>query len=404
MQVPAENSLSASSAGPERLNLAFLDGMRALAAIIIVLHHGWYTVWNGSDPPLFWTQWLSNGHTVSVFMVISGYCLMLPVVRGDGTLRHGAVAFWRKRAARILPPYYFAVAFSLLLDTFLLNRKMNGLWDSCLPITWDSVVVHLLLLQNFSSSQIHTINYAFWSLSLEWWIYFLFPGLVWAWKRFSAGATAAFLVVISYAAWLVCGKVLHNDFTLNFIGFFVLGMFASELAHSRRPAILFLRERFSWEKITWVVLALLLIATTGKVRHFSSGYLLDLLIALCTLCFLVMLSLRQDNFAGKFLSQKPLTFLGSFAYSIYLVHSPLIQIIWQYVLYPLHFAPTLAFLLLALGGVPVVLAGTYLFHLAFERPFATNLPLKPRSAHRLESCGARATSFLLSLLTNLPLA
>ena len=87
------------------------------------------------------------------------------------------------------------------------------------------------------------------------------------------------------------------------------------------------------------------------------------------MCLLVILSTRQDSFLRCLLSQKPLVFCGTFAYSIYLVHEPLIVIAWQYVLEPLHFTPSAAFLALLVAGIPLFVACAYLFHIVCERPF-----------------------------------
>ena len=60
---------------------------------------------------------------------------------------------------------------------------------------------------------------------------------------------------------------------------------------------------------------------------------------------------------------------GTFAYSIYLFHAPLLPLLWQHCIYPLHLG--------TLGGLfaevfvmtPLVVAITYMFYLCFERPF-----------------------------------
>src|SRR5436853_35532 len=70
------------------------------------------------------TGWLYFGHFgVVVFIVLSGFCLMLPVVRGDGTLRGGIAAFFKRRTLRIVPPYYVAIGLSLLLIVTLIGNQ-----------------------------------------------------------------------------------------------------------------------------------------------------------------------------------------------------------------------------------------------------------------------------------------
>ena len=88
---------------------------------------------------------------VSVFIILSGYCLMLPVARSpDGLIPGGSQAFLWRRARRILPPYYAALMLALLLALMPgMNRPSGTRWDQALP-AWEpgAILSHLLLIQN----------------------------------------------------------------------------------------------------------------------------------------------------------------------------------------------------------------------------------------------------------------
>ena len=385
---------SAASSPPQaaRLDLRFVDGLRAVAALLVVLHHACCTAYpSGADTAPVWTRCLWSGHTVPVFMVISGFCLMLPIVRGDGTLRGGAGTFFLKRARRIAPPYYFAIGFSLALDFLCLGPPVGRLhpgipvgrfWDYTLPVTWHSLGIHLLLLQNFFGGEIFSINYAFWSLSLEAAIYLLFPGLVWVWKRLGAIATAASMLVLTFTLHKVCERVLHNGFMLHFVGLFALGMLAAEVAYTQNPALCRLRGRLPWSALSGIAAVLLALAMTGRIRHFSSSGLIDLLVAVLTLCLLVTVTVQPQCWAGRLLSSRNLVFIGGFAYSIYLVHAPLLQFLWQFVFLRLHFSHSAAYLLLVGTGIPLVVLLSFVFFFFCERPFTAKyarLPVKTAS-------------------------
>ena len=368
LQTPADASHPAIR--PGRLDLGYLDGLRAIAALSVVFYHGLHTIWfDGSHTPPHWAAPLSFGNVVPAFLVLSGYCLMLPVVRGNGSLRGGAAAFFRKRARRLLPPYYAGLILSLALDFVLIGRKTGGLWDNTLPVTPRGIGLHLLLLHNFSVRDAHTINYALWSLCVEWWVYFLFPVLVLAWNRFGAGRTAAVSIAVSLLLWQASVYQFHHAFAFHYIAVFVLGMLACELTYSQRPQLQSLRERFPWRGAAWSAFAVLLLAISGKIRHFSSNHVLELLVGLVTFCLLVWMGTRPESLPKRALSHKFLVFLGTFAYSLYLVHAPLLAVIWQSVLVPLRVAPLPAFLLLELVGLPLIVAFAYGFHRVFERPF-----------------------------------
>src|SRR5438270_2616521 len=104
---------------PPAPRLPFLDGLRGLAAVYVVLHHAAMMVppaglgGVGSAARFVFR----HGHyAVAVFIVLSGYCLMLPVARDPcGRLPGGVVGYLGRRARRILPPYYAALGLGWLL-------------------------------------------------------------------------------------------------------------------------------------------------------------------------------------------------------------------------------------------------------------------------------------------------
>ena len=196
---PSEVSAPKSLA-PPRLRLDYLDGLRGLAALYVVLHHAYYGLTaEAALPPLaaHLTYWLYLGRSaVDIFIVLSGYCLMLPVVRA-GRLRGSFADFMRRRARRILPPYYAALGVCLLAIAVLpplhdLSHP-NALWNEALPAFTPGIIAsHLLLIHNFASAWHSRIDYPMWSVATEWQIYFLFPlVLLPIWQRWGSAASAA---------------------------------------------------------------------------------------------------------------------------------------------------------------------------------------------------------------------
>lgn len=72
------------------------------------------------------------------------------------------------------------------------------------------------------------------------------------------------------------------------------------------------------------------------------------------------------------LGSRPLAFVGIFSFSLYLIHAPLLQAEWQYGLRPLHLSSAVTLALLALVGVPVVIAAAHLFFRLCEQPFMSS--------------------------------
>src|SRR5581483_3417537 len=137
-------------------------------------------------------RWLATAlnygtYAVPVFIVLSGFCLMLPLAqRQTLDLPGGAGLYLRRRAWRILPPYYGALAFSIAVIALvpIMQLPHNTAWDSKVPVTLGGVIAHLLLFHNLSEGWLYQINGPMWSIAVEWQIYFLFPALLLPlWRR-----------------------------------------------------------------------------------------------------------------------------------------------------------------------------------------------------------------------------
>jgi peptidoglycan/LPS O-acetylase OafA/YrhL len=364
-----------------RLHLDFIEGMRASAALMVILNHVYAQIWlhtEGSYPPRalsVLTYSMVTGHlAVSVFICISGFCLMLPVARGDGTLQGGAIHFFKRRARRILPPYYAALLLSLLLIATIIGKPTGTLWDVCIAIRQTDIVSHLLLLQHFFGTG--RINYAFWSISLEWQIYFFFPLFVVAFRRLGPVTTLGLALAVGYALTLLIGPS-HERIeraNLHYIGLFVLGMVAAQVAFGKGDRIARIRTGFPWAiaAAALVALQVTLLGYWGWANSMRHHWpLLDLLSACTAGCLLVTATIGNTAGVRSLFSIKPLVWVGKISFSLYLIHAPVIQVFWQYVIYPLHLSGTPAFAALGLIGVPLMLLAARVFYRYFEAPFTT---------------------------------
>src|SRR5215813_5662656 len=170
---------------PTRNRLAGLDGVRGLAALFVVVNHVFLRTFPGYpkvNAP-FWAGWFIYGRfAVVVFIVLSGFSLALSPAR-HGWRLDGIGQFARRRARRILPPYWAALAFSLAVAWLIVPQPGNGMPDA------KSVVVNGLLVQNIVGA--HSPNAAFWSMAVEAQLYLLFPLLLLIVRRWSAVAMVA---------------------------------------------------------------------------------------------------------------------------------------------------------------------------------------------------------------------
>ena len=357
-----------------RHHLAYLDGLRACAALYVVLSHASVTHMRDqalTGPAKLIGALLIHGHSaVNVFIVLSGFCLMLPIVHGDGSLRGGALTFFGKRARRILPPYFCCLAVTLLLDWALIGRKTGGYWDVSVPITTQGVIAHLFLFQDLFKGTVSNISHPLWSISVEWRIYFAFPLLLLIRQRIGVSRTALLAIVVSYLLLFMLSYLPVNVDTPGaspqYLGLFVMGMLAADLSFSTQERLRAVRQRVPWGVLS--LFSFFLVVAVSKFALLPTPAA-DSVVGLWAMTLLVAASPGQNVLLHRILSWKLLAFVGTFAYSIYLIHAPLLQILWQYVLLPMHLSGLKTLLLMCLVGTPIIIGLSYLFFLAFERPF-----------------------------------
>ena len=357
-----------------KTHLRHLDGFRALAAVYVLLCHAFLEVnfrgQNLGNTAKFFLQFFFFGHyAIDLFIVLSGFCLMLPVLGNGGQLRGGAWRFLKRRAWRIIPPYYAALALSLSLIAVYIHRKTGTHWDISLPVTGQSILTHLALVQDVFGDDAN-INHVLWSISVEWRIYFLLPLLVVAWSRFGSVAVTTVTLILSYVAFQWCLQHFGNPLAAHYVGLFAMGMFGANVAFPNDRASRAL-NRLPWPLITvlmTLVVALMFLPHLWDGPHLHV-YVVDYAVGVWSMCALVTASRDERGWTARVLGCKPLVFVGTFAYSVYLIHAPLLQVLWQGPFAPLQARPFAMLAALTLLGTPLILGAAYGFFLVFERPF-----------------------------------
>src|SRR6185369_1729869 len=322
---------------------------------------------------LFLRNLFSQGHcAVDVFIVLSGYCLMLPMLRTtDG------VPFWsfiRRRALRILPTYYIAMAFSLLLIGTLLGKPTGSNWDASIPINARDVVFHILLIHDWSKGSAFHINSPFWSIAVEWKIYFLFPALVALRARRGAATMAILAMIIGYLVWWF----INHEGILNpspwgsspyYVGLFALGMWAADLSVTDK------QRKLATSPVRWGFALLSAITLSVVVVNYLRDWswipiqIVCGFVGLWAASGLALLRSGALPFAARVLSLAPLVYLGKMGYTVYLIPAPIAQFVAEYVIAPLPWSDTTRALLTGPIFAALTLAISVVFYRLFELPF-----------------------------------
>jgi peptidoglycan/LPS O-acetylase OafA/YrhL len=347
--------------------LDYVDGLRALATLWVVLHH----VREISSPertlklpilgPVLASISFGQAAVIS-FLVLSGFCLYLPLARRNPDaplLAQSYRKYLLRRARRIAPPCLWAVFFCLPLA--MIPGLRIGRWSEVGPVGFGAIASHLLFVQNLFPEYAQKIDYPLWSVGLEWQLYLIFPILVWAFRK-SNGLLVTLGALLLAAA--IRGTYRHlpgglgaflRDGPFSYLEVFSAGMIVAVLtAQGRRVAP------------NWLLGAIaafgLLLVRLGS----GNGLVHDLTVTAATAS--VLLLGINSKWLTRTLSTPLLAKTGVFSYSIYLVHAPLLHLFWL-ALQPLRLSSDVTFALLAIGCLPVTVAVSYAFHCVFERPF-----------------------------------
>lgn len=382
----AETARASPGAEPRvssALRLPYLDGLRAVAAGYVVMFHaalgfssqgltgGWRVL----------RRALAYGHeAVAIFIVLSGYCLMLPVVQKRPQLLTVQLGrFFRRRALRILPPYFIALAASILLLATvapLRNANTGTIWDESLPgLELGPILSHALLVHNWFPQWFVQINGPLWSVATEWQIYFFFPLLLLpVWRRFGAGAALAAAAVVGYAPLLLVPSAAAAAVSWYLL-LFAFGMLAAAIGFASPTPALRKLAGLPWGALSlggWGFCALFSVAAAQV--WFSSKPVTDALVGLATAASLVHLTTRSAQLPAergavlRLLESRPLVALGHFSYSLYLTHLPVVALCF-FALQPLALPPPALTLSLLFVSGCASLGVAYVFHLGCERPF-----------------------------------
>ncbi|NUS09351.1 MAG: acyltransferase [Nonomuraea sp.] len=347
-----------------RGRLAGLDGLRGLAALFVVLHHCWLLSFPGfpvNDAP-WWTGWLLYGHfAVVVFIVLSGFSLAVSPARNGWELG-SARTFFQRRAWRILPPYWAALLFSLVIAWAVIPQPGQQ------APTGQSALIYGLLLQDVFGSP--SPNGAMWSIAVEAQLYLVFPLMLLVLRRWGAavmlGAVTLIVVAVGALAPAVPAVDLLMRLTPQFAALFAVGAVCAGVVRTPdgpdRPA-------WHWYALAAAAPVLLLVVAAGPVWVVGHFFWVDLAVGPAAGLLLAGVATGRPVWLVRLLDTRPVRRLGSFSYSLYLIHAPLVVMINRLVVAP-HTPPGLpAFLLTLALAVPACVAAAWLFASVFELPF-----------------------------------
>ncbi|HLX62124.1 MAG TPA: acyltransferase [Planctomycetota bacterium] len=380
---------------PSPTRLPFLDGLRGLTALYVVLYHCYFTEItslglheNYSLAQRLAIHWLGLGEeAMAVFVVLSGFSLMRNALLSNAQLHGGAAGFLWHRAKRLLIPYYVALLILLLLIKTIptmnrINLDLFSTWNPEPNLSSGNLASHFLLFPNLKYAWKYSIDPPCWGVAAFWWLYVLFALLLLPlWRKIGGLPTALLTLALTTAPhFFLHGK--DNAASPWFVGIFTIGMAAASSTGCQPAA-----SRTGCQPVQnrtdrpapWLAIAAVLFAASLYLgvlhEHWIAErvYALDILVGCATACFVIFCAKRMSAgglpFPISLLEWRVPVELGRLSYSLFLVHFPVLWLLHVYVTLPMTATAFEKFAVLAAAGVPSAWAMAAIFHVNVERHF-----------------------------------
>ena len=304
--------------------IADIEILRGFAVLFVVLHHAHGNLISWSSPGLdVFSAYFAGGFGVDLFLAISGFVIardLLPrlgACADAGSAWRTTLAFWVRRAWRLLPSAWFWLAV-LMLEVLFFNG--SGVFGS-VQANIDASVAAVLQLANlrfaetFGSSE-YGASFVYWSLSLEEQFYLLLPLLVLLSRRFLPYVLIVLVVLQLFATRNLLTVMFRSDALMLGV---LLAIWSRTAFYQRLRPQLFSRLPGLG--------ALTLLALSALMGAFWSdaldvGLYKFSLIAVGSALLVWIASYDADVLLPGDWLRKLMIWVGSRSYAIYLIHIP----------------------------------------------------------------------------------
>jgi peptidoglycan/LPS O-acetylase OafA/YrhL len=288
-----------------------LDGLRAVSILAVIWHHTAAAAHAGG----IWTQ---GNKGVTLFFVISGFLIVTLLLRTKD--KHGAIAvgrFWGRRMCRIFPIYYVVLALYVIGVVVLeYDPAMRTAFFANLP-AFATFTSNWLV--NLDAPRV--IFFFAWSLAAEEQFY-----LVWPWIErvctstravLVAGAALAVTQLVSFVTGTATAAPLWSRIVTSIPAGILLGVMLAHALHSARGFRLAWACCGRWWSAPVFAVGVLLALSVAPLLGENLG---GLLAAVAMVPFVGSCVIREDNGLAVWLQLRPLAWIGTVSYGMYLLH------------------------------------------------------------------------------------
>jgi len=300
-----------------------VEGLRAVAVLIVVLFHVFVTAKSRA---------FSGGYVgVNVFFVISGFVITGLLLREcNATGRIGLVAFYARRARRIIPAMALVIIVSLVVERILIGASATSLVAS--DAKWSSVfLANIHFTKVYPTFLVHrpdTPLQNYWSLAVEEQFYLVYPAIILMVAvgirrgplRLKMGIVLCAIIVVSFA-WFIASTsfaaLAYSPLALAWeLGLGALVAVCTVQLKKLSPTV---AAVMTWVGLGGILVAALVFTLTSPYPWLVAG-----LPVLSTVLVIAGGTAAPRRGAESLLRLAPFKWLGRWSYSYYLWHWPIL--------------------------------------------------------------------------------
>jgi peptidoglycan/LPS O-acetylase OafA/YrhL len=296
---------STPTGGEPYRHIGQLDGLRAIAVLLVVAHHAW-------------TPQFSRGYVgVDVFFVISGFLItgiLLREFETRGTIRF--VRFYLRRAIRLYPALLLCAAVVAVPGVILASSGWGHVKATLFAVLYLTPITREIDPDS-AGVWSHT-----WSLGIEEMFYLMWPVVLLLLLRAKIKPVLiAILATLAGAALLYVFADTDAHFFPSFMraGGIFIGCALALLVHRFGPPRL---PRFTG----WVALAVLLWVSLRPVPGLQIGGVVIVVVIASVFAIASFVAVRQSRTLDILLGNPVMSYIGRISYELYLWHFVLLSL------------------------------------------------------------------------------
>ncbi|MCJ1886163.1 acyltransferase [Pseudomonas sp. LA21] len=300
-----------------------IEILRGFAVVFVVLHHAHGNLINWASPRFdYLTAHFSGGFGVDLFLAISGFVIardLLPrlsVAAEQGGVWRCILAFWVRRAWRLLPSAWLWLIVVLAAVLWFNSSGVFGTWRANLDATYAALlqIANWRFVETFMRSE-YGASFVYWSLSLEEQFYVLLPLVALLSRRWLPHVLAVLVLYQLFASRGLLMVMFRSDALMLGV---LLAIWSRTGLYARLRSAL--PVRFGAGTLLLAGMSLLMGAFWADVINVGS-YKFSL-VALGSILLVWIASYDADVLLPEGVMRRLMIWVGTRSYAIYLIHVP----------------------------------------------------------------------------------